>query len=255
MDDAPGAEWIAIRPNTDAAFMLALAHTWVSGGLHDRAFLDRYCVACHNPRLATAGLVLETASVEEAGQKPEILEKVVHRLRSGTMPPPGARQPEPMALELRSPSPSSIEGAVVDEGERPVAEAEVVLEHSEDPLRELDGTRSLPSPELSAVTDGEGRFAFRGLEAGTYGIDVAHPDFLRSVWTPVHVNRGERRSDVRVTLEPGFRIRGRKFFQCHHAIQNSVALDLRAFRIFQRRQPIRAPDQSRQERCFREIQF
>jgi biotin/methionine sulfoxide reductase len=44
MDDAPGAEWIAIRPNTDAAFMLALAHTWISEGLHDRAFLDRYCV-------------------------------------------------------------------------------------------------------------------------------------------------------------------------------------------------------------------
>ena len=44
LGDAPGAEWIPIRPNTDAAFMLALAHTLVAEGLHDRAFLDRYCV-------------------------------------------------------------------------------------------------------------------------------------------------------------------------------------------------------------------
>jgi biotin/methionine sulfoxide reductase len=42
--DAPGAEWIPIRPNTDAAFMLAIAHTLIAEGLHDRAFLNRYCV-------------------------------------------------------------------------------------------------------------------------------------------------------------------------------------------------------------------
>lgn len=36
-------EWIAIRPNTDAAFMLGLAHTLAAEGRADRAFLDRYC--------------------------------------------------------------------------------------------------------------------------------------------------------------------------------------------------------------------
>ncbi len=44
LGDAPGAEWLAIRPNTDAALMLALAHTWIAEDRHDRAFLDRYCV-------------------------------------------------------------------------------------------------------------------------------------------------------------------------------------------------------------------
>ena len=39
-----GAEWIAAVPGTDTALMLALAHTLVAEGLHDRAFLDRYCV-------------------------------------------------------------------------------------------------------------------------------------------------------------------------------------------------------------------
>ena len=45
-DDGPGSkppEWIAIRPNTDMALMLALTHTLVAEGRHDRAFLARYC--------------------------------------------------------------------------------------------------------------------------------------------------------------------------------------------------------------------
>ena len=37
-------EWIAIRPNTDTAIMLGLAHTLVELDLHDRAFLARYTV-------------------------------------------------------------------------------------------------------------------------------------------------------------------------------------------------------------------
>lgn len=45
-DDTPdelGAEWVSIRPTTDTALMLGLAHTLVAEGLHDRGFLDRYC--------------------------------------------------------------------------------------------------------------------------------------------------------------------------------------------------------------------
>lgn len=38
------AEWIAPRPNTDAAIMLALAHTLYTEGLHDEGFLADYCV-------------------------------------------------------------------------------------------------------------------------------------------------------------------------------------------------------------------
>ncbi len=38
------AQWLAARPNTDTALMLALAHTLYSEGLHDEAFLDRYTV-------------------------------------------------------------------------------------------------------------------------------------------------------------------------------------------------------------------
>jgi biotin/methionine sulfoxide reductase len=46
-DDLPGfvgAEWLPLLPGSDVAVMLALAHTLVAEGLHDREFLQRYCV-------------------------------------------------------------------------------------------------------------------------------------------------------------------------------------------------------------------
>src|SRR5246127_2130286 len=46
-DDLPAeaeAVWHPIRPGTDVALMLGIAHTLVTEGLHDHAFLDRYCV-------------------------------------------------------------------------------------------------------------------------------------------------------------------------------------------------------------------
>ena len=44
LDNGGAVEWLAIRPNTDAALMLALCHTLLKENLHDRAFLDRYTV-------------------------------------------------------------------------------------------------------------------------------------------------------------------------------------------------------------------
>ncbi len=43
--DLQGAqvEWLPIRPNTDVALMLALAHELRTHGRHDRAFLEQYC--------------------------------------------------------------------------------------------------------------------------------------------------------------------------------------------------------------------
>jgi biotin/methionine sulfoxide reductase len=42
--DQVGADWLAIRPNTDVALMLGLAHVLLSSNLYDRAFLDHYTV-------------------------------------------------------------------------------------------------------------------------------------------------------------------------------------------------------------------
>lgn len=44
LDTGGDVEWLAIRPNTDAAMILALCHTLLVEGLYDQAFLDRYTV-------------------------------------------------------------------------------------------------------------------------------------------------------------------------------------------------------------------
>ena len=43
VSDEVRGSWISVRPNTDVALMLGLAHTLAIEGLHDRAFLNRYC--------------------------------------------------------------------------------------------------------------------------------------------------------------------------------------------------------------------
>jgi hypothetical protein len=59
-----------------------------------REVLDTYCVTCHNQRLRTAGLTLDTMDLAKIPAQAEIWEKVVRKLRSGTMPPAGARRPD-----------------------------------------------------------------------------------------------------------------------------------------------------------------
>jgi anaerobic dimethyl sulfoxide reductase subunit A len=51
-------EWIPVRPGTDTALLLGLAHTIIVNGWQDQAFLDRYCVgfdADHMPNGVPAG--------------------------------------------------------------------------------------------------------------------------------------------------------------------------------------------------------
>ena len=62
-----------------------------------RALLDRYCVPCHNDKLRTARLTLETLDVEHVGQNAEVWEKVFRKLRTGVMPPAGRPRPAPDA--------------------------------------------------------------------------------------------------------------------------------------------------------------
>ena len=64
-----------------------------------RDVLDRYCVTCHNQRLRTAGLELETPDLARIAEHADLWEKVVRKLRAGTMPPQGARRPEPTASD------------------------------------------------------------------------------------------------------------------------------------------------------------
>src|SRR6478736_2957707 len=55
----------------------------------DRALLDRYCVTCHNGRLKTGGLALDTADPADVARNIDLWEKVIRKVRAGMMPPPG----------------------------------------------------------------------------------------------------------------------------------------------------------------------
>ena len=65
------------------------------GAAPHRAVLDRYCVTCHNERLLTAGLALDTANIEQVAEGAAVWEKVVTKLRTGAMPPVGRPRPDP----------------------------------------------------------------------------------------------------------------------------------------------------------------
>ena len=58
-----------------------------------RATLDRFCVRCHNDRLRTAGLALDTRDLAHVGADAETWERVIVKLRARTMPPAGSPRP------------------------------------------------------------------------------------------------------------------------------------------------------------------
>ena len=63
----------------------------------EQALLDRYCITCHNDRLETGGLSLEGADVADVAAHPELWEKVVRKLRTGSMPPRPRPRPDAAA--------------------------------------------------------------------------------------------------------------------------------------------------------------
>ena len=80
-----------------------------------RRLLDRYCVACHNERRVTAvsrsssvldvqlrgtGLALDRVDAERPSADAELWERVIKRLKAGSMPPAG--RPRPGAEEARA---------------------------------------------------------------------------------------------------------------------------------------------------------
>jgi mono/diheme cytochrome c family protein len=64
-----------------------------------RALLDKYCVGCHNERLRTANLLLDTADLAQVGTGAETWEKVLRKVKSGAMPPMGAARPDHVAAD------------------------------------------------------------------------------------------------------------------------------------------------------------
>lgn len=73
---------------------VAHANQPIAGG-SEQALLDRYCITCHNERVRTGGLALDTADLSDVGADAQVWEKVVRKLRGGVMPPVGRPRPQP----------------------------------------------------------------------------------------------------------------------------------------------------------------
>ena len=58
------------------------------------AFIERYCIECHDDKPKKGGLTLASFDVAKADQHPEIGEKMIRKLRAGLMPPQRAPQPD-----------------------------------------------------------------------------------------------------------------------------------------------------------------
>ena len=63
------------------------------------ATINQYCVACHNDRTKTAGLSFQGITAASVGERAEVFEKAVRKMRGRVMPPPGARQPSAAAVD------------------------------------------------------------------------------------------------------------------------------------------------------------
>ena len=81
-----------------AAGLLAAMMFGMQGTAQDpaspRAVFDKYCVTCHGDRTKTAGVNLQALDTTKLSADAEVVEKVIAKLRAGSMPPPGSPRPD-----------------------------------------------------------------------------------------------------------------------------------------------------------------
>ena len=56
--------------------------------------VDKYCVTCHNQRLKTGGLTLDSPDLANVAAHPDVWEKVIRKVEAGMMPPAGVPRPD-----------------------------------------------------------------------------------------------------------------------------------------------------------------
>jgi len=80
----------AQSPSTAASSRPAAARPTVDY----REVVTKYCVTCHNERLKTGGLSLDTVDVSNPAAAADVWERAVRKMRVGMMPPQGAPHPD-----------------------------------------------------------------------------------------------------------------------------------------------------------------
>ena len=79
--------------------MVAMSQNEASTVESQRALVNQYCSGCHGDNVKSGGFALSSIDIANPGQNAELAEKVIRKLRSGMMPPAGARRPEEAALK------------------------------------------------------------------------------------------------------------------------------------------------------------
>src|SRR5262249_37219475 len=89
------------RPQVSSAALLAFfffALLPVRGESLDiqsqRTLLNQYCLGCHNQKAKTGGISIEGVDVSTPAAHADLWERVVRKVRSGQMPPPGLPHPD-----------------------------------------------------------------------------------------------------------------------------------------------------------------
>jgi mono/diheme cytochrome c family protein len=98
------------RPSVFAVLISAWAVTLTAGGptlasqqtqpassaasVSPQAVLTKYCISCHNQKLRTGGLSLDNLDATKPSANADVWERVIERLRAGSMPPPGRPRPD-----------------------------------------------------------------------------------------------------------------------------------------------------------------
>ena len=61
--------------------------------------VSTYCAGCHSDRAKAGGLSLANWNAMRAQEQPEVVEKIIRKLRAGMMPPAGAKRPDAVTLD------------------------------------------------------------------------------------------------------------------------------------------------------------
>jgi hypothetical protein len=91
------------------SFQTAPVAAHAAPAVPSKAFLDTYCITCHNQRLKTGGLTLDNLDVTNVAAHAAEWEKAVVKLRAGLMPPAGMPRPQPAVINAFT---SSLEAAL-----------------------------------------------------------------------------------------------------------------------------------------------
>ena len=89
----------AAAPQAPRAAAPAAAQVPKVDAVSSGALVNQYCVTCHNDRLKTGGLTLQSLDLTRVPAEAGVWESVVRKVNAGMMPPPGLPRPSRQAAD------------------------------------------------------------------------------------------------------------------------------------------------------------